>query len=107
MTAIDIGSRRELMVDGYLIDRMAGAELRLQHPTPRETVMVFDRPWEGAGCGYVTVFEDEGRFRMYYKAWHLGVGEGGVDNKGIATSDLTIGLAEAPTASTGSALRWG
>ncbi len=94
MTPINIGSRRELMVDDHLIDRMEGADLRLQHPTPRETVMVFDRPWEGAGCGYVTVFEDDGRYRMYYKSWHLGVGEDGVENRGVATSDLRVCLAE-------------
>ena len=93
-TPIELGSRLELLVDDFLIDRVAGAELRLQHPTPRETVMVFDRPWEGSGCGYVTVFEDEGRYRMYYKAWHLGVDESGVDGGGVSTSDLHICYAE-------------
>ncbi len=93
MTPIDLGSRRELLVDDFLIDRMEGAELRLQHPTPAETVMVFDRPWEGSGCGYVSVFEDEGRFRMYYKAWHLAVAADGARGASDATS-LTICYAE-------------
>jgi len=32
---IDIGSRRELFVDGFLVGRLAGkAELRLHHPVP-------------------------------------------------------------------------
>lgn len=91
MTPIDPGARRELFVDDYLIERMEGAGLRLQHPTAQETVMVFDRPWEGSGCGYMTVFEDEGRFRMYYKAWHLDVTE-----DGVTTSDLQICQAESP-----------
>ncbi len=91
---IDIGSRLELMVDDFLVAQMAGAELRLHHPTPQETVMVFDRPWEGSACGYVTVFEDEDRYRMYYKAWHLAVDEEGVDGGGVRTSDLRICYAE-------------
>ncbi|MEA3401526.1 MAG: hypothetical protein U9R79_09835, partial [Armatimonadota bacterium] len=86
---IDIGSRLELMVDELLIDRMTGAELRLHHPQPKETVIAFDEPWEGSACGYVTVFEDEGRYRMYYKAWHLDVSEGR-----LKTSPLHIGYAE-------------
>jgi len=65
---IDIGSRRELFVDDFLIDRRVGAELRLHHPTPREIVMVHDAPWEGSGCGYHVIFRDGDRFRMYYIA---------------------------------------
>jgi hypothetical protein len=30
---------------------------------------VHDAPWEGAGSGYHTVFQDGDRYRMYYKAW--------------------------------------
>ncbi|MGC9318642.1 MAG: hypothetical protein ACP5KN_11495 [Armatimonadota bacterium] len=86
---IDIGSRLELMVDDFLIDRMTGAELRLHHPQPQETAIVFDEPWEGSACGYVTVFEDEGLYRMYYKAWHLDVTGGE-----LKTSPLHIAYAE-------------
>lgn len=68
---IDIGSRRELFVDDYLIDRRERVELRLQKPTPREIVLVHDDPWEGSGCGYYTVFRDGRIFRMYYKGWGL------------------------------------
>jgi hypothetical protein len=34
MDTLDLGSRRELMVDDFLIEEMEGAELRLQHPRP-------------------------------------------------------------------------
>lgn len=71
---IDIGSRRELFIDDLLIDHLSGkAELRLQHPTPREVVMRHDAPWEGSGSGYHSVFQDGPLYRMYYKAWHLDV----------------------------------
>ncbi len=66
-TPIDIGSRRELFVDHYLIDQLQGAQLRLQPPQPREVVLKFDRPWEGLYCGYETVLQDGDRYRLYYR----------------------------------------
>ena len=72
--AMDIGSRRELFVDDFLIERLAGkAELRLHHPEPREIALVHDAPWEGSGSGYHSVFQDGKLYRMYYKAWQLDV----------------------------------
>jgi hypothetical protein len=73
----DIGSRRELFVEGALIEQLTGqAALRLHHPTPREVSLTFDRPWEGSACGYVTVFRDGELYRMYYRGCHLGVTQG-------------------------------
>jgi hypothetical protein len=72
---IDIGSRLELFVDDFLIDRMEGAALKLHQPVPREVALETDRPWEGNMCGYVTVLRDiaptDGApiYRMYYKSW--------------------------------------
>jgi hypothetical protein len=75
----DIGSRRELFVDDALIQRFEGqAQLRLRHPVPREVVLRHDAPWEGTGCGYHSVFQDENLYRMYYKAWHLDVSASGL-----------------------------
>jgi hypothetical protein len=76
----DIGSRRELFVDDFLIERISGAaELRLQQPVPRELVLVHDEPWEGAGSGYHSVFQDGSLYRMYYKAWQRTPGPGAPD----------------------------
>ena len=70
-TAIQIGSRWELLVDEYLIDNMTGqVALRLHSPIPREVVLVHDRPWEGNTCGYHTIFQDGDLYRMYYRGWH-------------------------------------
>jgi len=64
----DIGSRRELFVDDFMIERLTGrAGLRLHQPTPREVVFVFDAPWEGSGSGYHNIFKDGNNYRMYYK----------------------------------------
>ena len=64
----DIGSRLELFVDDWLIDRMEGARLVVHPPTPREVVMTFDAPWEGICTACWTVFQDGPKFRMYYRA---------------------------------------
>jgi len=74
--AIDLGDRRELFVDDYLLDRREGVELRLHSPMPREVVMVCDAPWEGSGCGYETVFRDGPVLRMYYIAADLTSADG-------------------------------
>jgi hypothetical protein len=64
---IDLGSRRELFADHYIIDRLDGATLELQRPVDRGPVLAFDKPWEGPFCGYVTVIHDAGKFRAYYR----------------------------------------
>ena len=66
-SAIDIGSRLELFVDDFLIDRMDGAALTLHKPVPQDVALVNDRSWEGSDIGYVTVFKDGDLYRMYYR----------------------------------------
>ena len=75
--AIDIGSRRELFIDGHLIKSLGGkAEQRLHHPVAREIALKHDAPWEGTGSGYHSIFRDGKKYRMYYKAWHIEVTPG-------------------------------
>ena len=70
MDIIDIGNRRELFVDRYLIDRLGdGAALRLGEPRPAGPALRFDQPWEGPVSGYVTVLRDAARYLLYYRAW--------------------------------------
>ena len=71
--SIAIGSRRELLVDDFLIDKLARVELRLHKPEAREVVLTCDAPWEGNVSAYYTIFEDEGLFRMYYRGAHFDV----------------------------------
>ncbi|NUM53758.1 MAG: hypothetical protein HUU46_08955 [Candidatus Hydrogenedentes bacterium] len=72
---LDIGSRLELFADTYVIDKLDGAQLRLQSPVPAETVLEFDKPWEGEFCAYATVIKDADRYRLYYR----GLPESGAD----------------------------
>ena len=74
--AIDIGSRRELFVDDFLIDQLDRAQRRLHHPRAREIAIVHDAPWEGAGSGYHTVIKDGDLYRMYHRGSTLGVKDG-------------------------------
>ena len=73
---VDIGSRLELFVDHYLIDRLAGARLVLGRPQPAGIVLKADRPWEGSfNFGY-EVIRDGDVYRMFYRGW--AEGESGV-----------------------------
>jgi hypothetical protein len=67
---VDIGSRLELFVDDFLIEKMDGVSLCLHKPIPREVAIVHDAPWEGNISCYHTVFQDGDIFRMYYRGAH-------------------------------------
>lgn len=67
---VEIGNRRELFIDGYLIDQMTdGVSQQLIRPEPKEVVFVTDEPWEGNTSGYYTVFQENGISRMIYRGW--------------------------------------
>jgi len=68
---IVLNSRRELLVDDFLISTMEGVELQLHKPEARDVAITCDAPWEGNTSAYFTLFKDEGRFRMYYRASHF------------------------------------
>ncbi|WP_417849404.1 hypothetical protein [Thalassoglobus sp.] len=70
---VNIDSRRELFVDAMLIGKLDGVDRKLHHPVPRETAIIHDAPWEGAGSGYHTVIRDGDLYRMYYRGSALGV----------------------------------
>jgi hypothetical protein len=63
----DIGSRRELFVDPYLIDRLVGTRLELHPPQFAGVAVAYDRPWEGAFAFYTTILKDGDKYRMYYR----------------------------------------
>lgn len=73
---IAIGSRRELFIDDYLIESVDNVERKLHHPIPREIIISFGEPWEGAGSGYHSVIRDGDLFRLYYRGSQLEVVDG-------------------------------
>jgi hypothetical protein len=70
--AIQIGSRREVFWDEYLIDtRQTTARLQLHRPQEREVVLEHGEPWEGDGCDYHCILRDDGLYRLYYLGWEM------------------------------------
>jgi len=65
----NIGSRREIFVDRFLIDSLQGAELKLHRPVPAGAALRFDRPWEGPFSFYGNVFMDGDKYLLYYRGW--------------------------------------
>ncbi len=65
---IAIGSRLELFVDHFLIEKLDGTALKLHEPVPAGPVLKLDAPWEGSFCGYFTAIKDGGTYRLYYRA---------------------------------------
>lgn len=64
---IEIGTRRQLFVDDYLIDRQKGTNLRLHSPESRGVVMELKEAWEGSTVDYHTVVKDKNLYRMWYR----------------------------------------
>ena len=72
---ITLGTRRELFIDRFLIDRLSNASLQLHAPHDEGAVLRFDARWEGPQAGYVTMIQDGPKLRMYYR----GISELGLD----------------------------
>lgn len=68
---LDIGSRRELFVDDFLIDKLNGVSQRLHKPIAQDVAITCDAAWEGNTSAYFTLLSDGGLFRMYYRASHF------------------------------------
>lgn len=68
---IDIGSRRELFVDSFLIGKLTGDARQVLHqPEPKEMVLATGEPWEGNVSAYFTFLQDGDEFRAYYRGAH-------------------------------------
>ncbi|MBI4626618.1 MAG: hypothetical protein HY736_25790 [Verrucomicrobia bacterium] len=89
---LDLASRRELFLDRHLVERMEGTELRLHVPLDRGTAFLFDRPHEGAFCGYVSIVTlPAGGFRAYYRGLAK-AGPDGSTNEVCAFAESTDGI---------------
>lgn len=69
---IHIGGRREVLWDDALLDAERTTAARTLHrPQAKEVVLEHDAPWEGDGCTYHNIVEDNGLYRMYYLGWDM------------------------------------
>ena len=64
---IQMGDKREIFIDNYLIDKLNGVRIIKQTPHDEGPVLYFDNTWEGVFCGYCTVIKDGEQFRVYYR----------------------------------------
>jgi hypothetical protein len=64
---IDLADRRELFVDSHVMDQTSNVVWSLCQPHDEGKVLAFDRPWEGAFCGYATVVPHDGVLSLYYR----------------------------------------
>jgi hypothetical protein len=65
---IQIGSRRELFADSFLLESFSGTHLQPQTPRDEGVAFKFDQPWEGLFSGYATLVTlADGRLRAYYR----------------------------------------
>ena len=74
---IDVGNRLQVLWDDYLVDLPKTTAVLTPHQAEYvDTVMTFDKKWEGDNCNYKTLVEDvdeKGKlYRMYYLAWYSG-----------------------------------
>ena len=64
---IDLGSKREIFVDRYFIDKLDGVSLLMHHPRDEGPVLYYDKPWEGVFGMGSTVIKDNDIYRFYYR----------------------------------------
>lgn len=64
---LDLGDRREVLVDSHLIEELRGVRLTLHEPRDEGPVLPFNEPWEGPFSAYCTVLRDGNRFLVYYR----------------------------------------
>ena len=79
---VNIGSRLELFVDTFLIEKQNNVNLILHAPEDAGKVLSFDKPWEGPFCGYATIIKDSDIYRLYYR----GLPEAGKDGSSTETT---------------------
>ena len=76
LETIDLGTRRELMLDDYLFDTIDQLSFRQHAPQERERILDFDANWEGrkyhgiSVCGYPVVLHNGDKFQLYYASYH-------------------------------------
>lgn len=83
----EIGDKRELFIDGYLVEDLRGAEFRLGQPVEAGVALRLDRAWEGRFSNYVTVMVVGDELRAYYR----GVPNAGADGRGEEVTCVALG----------------
>jgi len=62
----DIGDRRELFLDDWLIESLDGVAIELHPARPENIAVPLDQPWAGPTTGFTSVMQDGDVYRFYY-----------------------------------------
>jgi hypothetical protein len=89
---LDLGSRRELFVDHFLIEKMDDVRLKLHEPERAGIAVKFDRAWEGPFSAYTTVIKDGDLYRMYYRGLPTASRDGS-KNEAVCYAESKDGIA--------------
>ena len=88
---IDLGGRRELFVDGFLLDRLDGARQRLHEPERRGYVLDVRPPHENACTGCYNVIDDgDGGLFLYYRGFYP-IDADDADHDQLQTCNVAVG----------------
>ncbi len=89
---IDIGNRRELFVDRFLINQLNGVRLQLHTPRDEGIAFAFDKPWEGPFSGMVTMVRlPDGSLRAYYRGKPVATRDGSEDDVTCVAEPKDVG----------------
>ncbi len=88
---INLGNRRELFVDHFLIEQLSGTQLRLHTPRDEGIALKFDVPWEGGFSGYVTIVQLRDKMRAYYRGKPI-ANKDGSDDEVTCCAESTDGI---------------
>ena len=67
--AVDIGNKRQIFVDDYIVGSLNGTSYKMHEPVNEGmAIKLHDKPWEDRYCGYITVLKDGDVYRMYYRS---------------------------------------
>ena len=89
---IDLGSRRELFVDKFLIEKMDGVQMKMHEPHREGPAIQFDAPWEGGWSCYVTIIKDGDLYRMFYRGLPIATKDGS-SNESVCYAESKDGIA--------------
>lgn len=101
-SVLNIGSRRELFVDHYLIGKLTNTTLKLHEPRNEGVALQMDKLWEAPYPDYVSVVKDGDLYRMWFRGRYGESGGGGptasvcyaASDDGISWSRPDLGLVE-------------
>ena len=67
---LQVGADRQLFVDDHVIQDSDGVRRILHTPERRNTILRGDRPWDEASVAFMSILEDDGLYRGYYRCDH-------------------------------------